>query len=144
MWYNECMVISKADQRGGARPGAGRPDRYEVALANAQALVSVLNEYARIGLKELGENFPLLVSEEIRDALDPDTPLPHRARARRFLIEMFMHVARVRDDNENPLLEVMKSWSNPTFVQVQGDLKVQDVAGTGKGHTLDVEGRVVS
>ena len=108
--------------RGGARPGAGRPkkvntDKGEVAAQKLQAAFQV-------GLEEIGSSLPKLVKASVDSALSDNKD---SGADRRFLIKLFFEMVKITEDDKTPYAQLVQQWVQQVNVNVdrEGDRRTE-------------------
>ena len=91
-------------KRGGARPGAGRPPKFETQLERAKKLAKRLQTALRAGLDELGEAYPELMRKGIQAALEGDKKMLQ------FLLSLLPQMVSPEDE-DSPIYQLVQRWS---------------------------------
>jgi len=135
VWYNVCM-----DNRGGARPGAGRP--RSIDKNKGEVVAQKLQTAFQDGLAEIGNSFPQLVQASVKSALDGGK---EAGTDRRFLLKLFADLVKITEDDKTPYAQMMQQWVQQVQVNVDGESRgrvevsePRTIPGT-KGSTIPSE-----
>ena len=99
--------------RGGARPGAGRPKKVDTN--QGEVVAQKLQAAFQVGLEEIGSSLPMLVKASVDSALS-DTK--DAGADRRFLIKLFSEMVKITEDDKTPYAQLVQQWVQQVEVNV--------------------------
>ena len=99
--------------RGGARPGAGRPKKVDTN--QGEVVAQKLQAAFQVGLEEIGSSLPMLVKASVDSALS-DTK--DAGADRRFLIMVFSEMVKITEDDKTPYAQLVQQWVQQVEVNV--------------------------
>ena len=99
--------------RGGARPGAGRPKKVDTN--QGELVAQKLQAAFQVGLEEIGSSLPMLVKASVDSALS-DTK--DAGADRRFLIKLFSEMVKITEDDKTPYAQLVQQWVQQVEVNV--------------------------
>jgi hypothetical protein len=111
VWYNVCM-----DNRGGARPGAGRP--RSIDKNKGEVVAQKLQTAFQDGLAEIGKSLPQLVKASVKSALGEGK---EAGTDRRFLVKLYADLVKITEDDKTPYAQMMQQWVQQVQVNVDGE-----------------------
>ena len=126
VWYNSSMI----ENRGGARPGAGRPKKLDIN--KGEVVAQKLQTAFQVGLEEIGTSLPKLIRASVDSALSTEKDA---GADRRFLIKLFSDMVKITEDDKTPYAQLMQQWIQQVQVNVDGE---------SKGRIEVVEPRIVN
>ena len=116
--------------RGGARPGAGRPKSID--KNKGEVVAQKLQASFQTGLEEIGNNLPKLIRASVASALSESKDA---GADRRFLIKLFSEMVKITEDDKTPYAQMMQQWVQQVQVNVDRE---------GNGHIEGSEPRVIT
>ena len=111
VWYNSIMA-----NRGGARPGAGRPRKIDTN--KGEVVAQKLQTAFQVGLEEIGTNLPKLIRASVDSAMGETKDA---GADRRFLIKLFSEMVKITEDDKTPYAQMMQQWVQQVHVNVDGE-----------------------
>jgi|TARA_R100000808_G_scaffold6830_1_gene20065 hypothetical protein len=106
------------ENRGGARPGAGRPKKLDIN--KGEVVAKKLQTSFQAGLEEIGTSLPKLIKASVDSALSESK---ESGTDRRFLIKLFSDMVKITEDDKTPYAQMMQQWVQQVQVNVDGESK---------------------
>ena len=125
-------------KHGGARLGAGRPKKTDIA--KGEVVAQKLQTAFQVGLEEIGTSLPELIRASVDSAL---SEAKDAGADRRFLIKLFSEMVKITEDDKTPYAQLMQQWVQQVNVNVdrEGDRRTEVIES---GVIPGANGRTVS
>ena len=109
-------------KHGGARQGAGRPKKADIA--KGEVVAQKLQTAFPVGLEETGTSLPQLIKASVDSAL---SDAKDAGADRRFLIKLFSEMVKITEDDKTPYAQLMQQWVQQVNVNVdrEGDRRTE-------------------
>ena len=109
-------------KHGGARQGAGRPKKADIA--KGEVVAQKLQTAFQTGLEEIGTSLHQLIKASVDSAL---SDAKDAGADRRFLIKLFSEMVKITEDDKNPYAQLMQQWVQQVNVNVdrEGDRRTE-------------------
>ena len=109
-------------KHGGARQGAGRPKKADIA--KGEVVAQKLQTAFQVGLEEIGTSLPELIRASVDSAL---SDAKDAGADRRFLIKLFSEMGKITEDDKTPYAQLMQQWVQQVNVNVdrEGDRRTE-------------------